>query len=72
MILQIKIIGKNFWDGSTRVIATDGHGWIYEGGINDDLNDTIANRKITYFKAELGEHGIEIGDEVIEQDWKNQ
>ena len=72
MIVQIKIIGKNSWDNSTRILASDGRRWIYEGGINKDLDDFIAGRVITYFKIELGSSGIEVGDEVTEQDWSIQ
>ena len=70
MILQIKIIGRNKWDGSTRVIATDGSGWTYEGGINKNIDDAINDREITYFKADIGTGGIiELGDETTESEY---
>lgn len=72
MILQIKVIGKNKFDGATRVIAIDGHGFTYEGGINKDMDDAIAGREITYFKVEINENGVEVGEEVTESEWSNK
>lgn len=42
---------------------------LYEGGINEDMLETMKGRLKAYFEAEVTKDGLEIGDEVPPQDW---
>lgn len=41
----------------------------YEGGLNQDMIDTLAGRPKAYFEAHLERTGLVIGEEVEEQPW---
>jgi hypothetical protein len=57
-------------DGVTRVlIYNQSRSFTYEGGVNQDMVETMAGRAKAYFEADMGPGGLEIGDEVEGQDW---
>jgi len=57
-------------DGVTRcLIYNKDRSFAYEGGLNEDMVKTMAGRPKAYFKATLGSEGLEIWEEMPEQDW---
>jgi hypothetical protein len=57
-------------DGVSRVlIYNESKSFTYEGGVNEDMVETMAGRPKAYFEAEMGPEGLEIGAEVEAPDW---
>lgn len=57
-------------DGVTRVlIYNQSRSFKYEGGVNQDMVDTMAGRPKAFFEASMGPEGLEIGDEVPDPGW---
>jgi hypothetical protein len=57
-------------DGVTRVLIYNQNcTFEYEGGINEDMVETMAGRAKAYFEASMGPDGLEIGEELEDQSW---
>lgn len=69
MIVKVQV-SQFSSDGVTRcLIYNADRSFTYEGGLNQDMVDVMAGRPKAYFEAIMGSGGLEIGDEVTEQDW---
>lgn len=51
------------------LVYNEDRSFLYEGGINEDMLETMKGRLKAYFEAEVTKTGLEIGDEVPPQDW---
>lgn len=69
MIVKVQM-SKFSSDGVKRcLIYTKDRAFKYEGGMNDDMVQTMAGRDKAFFEASMGPEGLEIADELPDQGW---
>ena len=69
MIVKVQV-SLHSSDGVTRVlIYNQDRSFSYEGGINQDMVDTMGLRPKAFFEASMGPEGLEIGEEVPDPGW---
>jgi len=57
-------------DGTPRcLIYNETRSFQYEGGVNEDMVETMDGRAKAFFEADMGPKGLEIGNEVTDPGW---
>lgn len=69
MILKVQVSLASS-DGVTRVLVYNkDRSFTYQGGVNQDMVDTMAGREKAFFEGGIVDGVLEMGDEVEDPGW---